>query len=1031
MRIIIDMQGAQAENRNRGIGRYTLSLVKAIVRQRASHEIVLALNGLFPETIAPLRAEFEGLVAQSSILVWFAPPSGGYLNEKTSSIRTSAELTYEAFLCAQNPDFIYLTSLFEGLGDNAITSVHRLQDKYPVAVTLFDLIPYIRQTPYLDSPIIKRWYLEKIEHLRRADLWLAISESARQEGIAHLGLEECRSINVSTDADDIFRNVTIPASREAELRKFYGLNRPFVMYTGGIDHRKNIEGLIRAYARLPADIRQRHQLAVICSVQPSSRDLLEKLAAEQGLDAEELVLTGYVPDDELVAFYNLCKLFIFPSFHEGFGLPALEAMRCGAPVVGANASSLPEVIGWKDALFDPSSIESITTAIHRGLADESYRSELIRHEREQAKRFSWDESARRALTAIEHYHRSKMGGECLPGDRHRRKRLAYVSPLPGARSGIADYSADLLPVLSEYYDIEIIVEQEEIVTDPWALANGPLRSAQWLMENACQFDRILYQFGNSHFHQHMYRLLDRLPGVVVLHDFFLSGDLAHKDIHGLSPHSWARALYISHGYRALLDRYTATDIAEVIMEYPANLPVLQSAIGIIVHSKYSEVLGKRWYGQTAGEDWNVIPLLRSPANSSSRESAKQALGLDVDDLLVCSFGFLAPTKLSHRLLAAWLDSPLATDPKAHLVFVGQNHGGDYGKSLIDIISSSGASERIQITGWADRDTFQRYLDAADIGVQLRTLSRGETSAAVLDCMNHGLATIVNANGSMADLDATSVWMLPDEFDDSDLREALTALWENPSKRRQFGTRASEVVRLHHKPDQCARRYYEAIESAYERNRYTLTDLISKTSRLKLSEDEIPVLASCFARNFPPRPRQPQWLVDVTGLVQSTLRPGISLGLQAFVNEWIKRPPLSFRVEPVYRPEQSPNYRYAHEFSCRLLQIPADWSQDEYVDFYPGDVLITLDNPEDVEASRNDYLKELRARGVLIWLVHTDTVPTVSSPGLALEFRRDTQASRALCNGDVDGVLCLSKAEATDLRASLTTKGGGTTTLSSG
>jgi glycosyltransferase involved in cell wall biosynthesis len=221
------------------------------------------------------------------------------------------------------------------------------------------------------------------------------------EGVNLLELPDERSINISTDADSQFRPLEIsPGSQKALLKK-YGLTHPFVMYTGGIDHRKNIEGLIRAFSKLPKALRRAHQLAIVCSVQSGSRHMLEQLAADQGLNDGDLILTGFVPEDDLNALYNLCALFIFPSWHEGFGLPALEAMRCGAPVIGANTSSLPEVIGWQEAMFDPHSDEAITAKIKQALTDEDFRTKLIRHGEEQAKLFSWDESARRTIVAME------------------------------------------------------------------------------------------------------------------------------------------------------------------------------------------------------------------------------------------------------------------------------------------------------------------------------------------------------------------------------------------------------------------------------------------------------------------------------------------------------------------------------------------------------------------------------------------------------------------------------------------------------
>ena len=128
---------------------------------------------------------------------------------------------------------------------------------------------------------------------------------------------------------------------------------------------------------------------------------LNNEAVKCGLRKAELVFTGYVTDTELSIFYKNCKLFVFPSWHEGFGLPVLEAMACGAPVIASNTSSLPEVIGLDDALFDPLDVKSITSVILKVLTNDSYRSKLINHSKNRAKDFSWDSSARIAIQAYE------------------------------------------------------------------------------------------------------------------------------------------------------------------------------------------------------------------------------------------------------------------------------------------------------------------------------------------------------------------------------------------------------------------------------------------------------------------------------------------------------------------------------------------------------------------------------------------------------------------------------------------------------
>lgn len=1026
MRIVIDMQGAQGPtSRYRGIGRYTLSLVKAMLHERGGHEILLALNGQLGGAIEPIRTAFDGLLPQENIRVWHTLAPTAHVDPSNMQRRQVAESVYEAFLASLAPDFIYVTSLFEGFSDDVITSIHRQQAGISVAVTLYDLIPYINPVPYLENPTVKSWYLDKIEHLRRADLWFAISESSRQEGIAHLGFSEECAINVSTDADADFRPIDIAAAQEQALRRQYGLDKPFVMYTGGIDYRKNIEGLIRAYARLPEGVRKAHQLAIVCSVQPPSREALERLARQHGLAAHEFVLTGFVPDADLLALYNLCKLFVFPSWHEGFGLPALEAMRCGAPVIGANTSSLPEVIGWQEALFDPHSDEAITDAMHRGLTDAGYRDALVRHGCEQAGKFSWFAGARRAIDAMEQYLQRRYAEKPVPLAATPRQKLAYVSPLPPARSGIADYSAELLPELSKYYDIDVIVQQDEDVADPWILAHCPIRSPQWLLEHANTYDRVLYHFGNSVFHQHMFDLLEQIPGVVVLHDFFLSGIQAHRDMTRAAPQAWVDALYASHGYMAALARYTAADIANVIWKYPANLPVLQRALGVIVHGESSRALARRWYGGRTGSDWHVIPLLRTPAPQIDRAAVRRKLGVGEGDLLVCSFGMLSPTKLNHRLLDAWLASSLAASDKAYLVFVGENHNGGYGQSLLNTIAASSANRRIRITGWTDIKTFRNYLVAADIAVQLRTMSRGETSAAVLDCMNHGVATIVNTHGSMADLDPDGVWMLPDEFCDADLVAALTDLAQNPERRHELGARAVEIVRTRHAPAACGRAYHEAIEGIYQTTQDRLSGLLTRVAGIGLPENEHAPMATCLARNFPPQPRLHQLLVDISGLIHPQGQDADSRQdtqiLHAILKTWIDQPPERFRVEPVYADSRILGYRYARQYILQRLGVPGDWSKDEPVEAWSGDVFIGLCSPAVFAPEQQAYLQGWHDDGVRIWFFINDlslVLAPENSPSYVYE------ASLRWLDGmsQFDGVICVSRAAADDVRSWLSLHG---------
>ncbi len=1013
MRIVIDMQGAQSSgNWNRGIGRYTMALALAIANNRGEHEVVLALNGAFSASVERLRAEFEGVLPQECIRVWYAVPPMAHSDSQNNWRRQSGELVREAFLYALSPDFVIVSSLFEGLDDDAVTSIKRFSGRHLTAVILYDLIPFIHRQPYLDNPVVKKWYMEKIENFRRSDLWLAISESSSQEGVEYLKLPAERCVSISTDADEQFQVISVTAEVERSVREKYKLSRNFVMYTGGIDYRKNIEGLIRAYAKLSTNLRAIHQLAIVCSVQEDSRNRLIQLAGEHGLNAHEIILTGFVPEEDLVILYNLCAAFIFPSWHEGFGLPALEAMRCGAPVIAANTSSLPEVVGWADALFDPHSDEAIAQAIERVLTDRPFCDQLRAHGRKRATKFSWDETAERAIVAME-----RVVAQCQPhgfrlGLQHGRPKLAYVSPLPPERSGISDYSAELLPAFALYYEIDVVVAQHH-VTSTWISANCPIRSVDWFIKNHGRYDRIVYHFGNSPFHQHMFGLLKNIPGVVVLHDFFLSGIQAHREFHGGAPHAWADALYASHGYAALHARDTSIDPNEIIWRYPANLPVLQRATGVIVHSENSRRLAAQWYGSEAGADWAVVPLLRSPPpTQSDRAAARAALGLATDDLLVCSFGILGPTKLNHRLLQAWLASDLAANCKAHLVFVGENHPGDYGRNLLRAISVGNVGKRIKITGWADGDTFRRYLAAADIGVQLRTLSRGETSAAVLDCMNYGMATIINAHGNLADIDSSAVWALPDAFDDDHLIEALNILAHDPQRRRRLGDLGAELVRANHSPAACAGQYAEAIEGYYQRATAGLPGLLTALALTHPVAAELNPLASSLANSFPPAPRMRQLLVDVSELAQHDAKTGIQRVVRGILKEWLLNPPSGFRVEPVYA-TLSGGYRYARQFTEAFLGLHQQALLDEPIDHAPGDIFIALDFQTHVQVAHGNFFQNLRRQGVSVQFVVYDLLlelsPEFFQPGGAHAFRPWLSVVAAS-----DAAHCISKAVANQL-----------------
>lgn len=404
MKIVVDLQGAQNESRHRGIGRYALAFVRALIRNRGPHEVVVLLSDLFPESLAYAQDALGEQRAHCTIKIWSGIGPTDLRKPENHWRKDVSELLREAFIADLNPDVLIISSLLDSPGDNTIVSVSKLAPVYTVAM-LYDLIPLLYKSEYLVDPTTQDWYYERLWQFKKADFWFAISESSRNDGIAQLGLPAAQVHNISAALGEDIVAVDLNAEQAAALKQKFGITRPFLLYSGAFDPRKNIDRLVHAYAAQPADIRQTHQLVLAGGLNAPQLVHVNQLISQAGLDASQVIVTQRITDHELCALYGLCKAYILPTYCEGFGFTALEAMACGAPTIGSNYSSVPEVIGLPEALFDPFSVESIESKITQVLSDEAYRTMLVAHGQKQVQTFSWDHTARKALEALERLER--------------------------------------------------------------------------------------------------------------------------------------------------------------------------------------------------------------------------------------------------------------------------------------------------------------------------------------------------------------------------------------------------------------------------------------------------------------------------------------------------------------------------------------------------------------------------------------------------------------------------------------------------
>lgn len=395
MRIVFDLQALQNASRSRGIGRYVRQLFIALSTRR-DIELIGLLNSSFEEHLQEEIAFVSAAIGRDHVITWQPAGATCLIGDNHTQFNLS-ERIYEDILRSMQFDVLLVGSLFEGFGDNTITSL-KGAGNYKRFAILYDLIPLIYAEKFLGWDKIHAWYHDRITHLRAANGLLAISQSARSEALQLIDFEPSQIVAIGTATDTAIFNSRVPL--DPTVLSKLGIKRPFVMHASAIDPRKNFDGLIKAYALLPDGIRNTHQLVLIGHGDQPAVEALKSLSRELGLSADQIVIAGHIDDHDLVQLYRHCALFVFPSFHEGFGLPALEAMSCGCATIGSNRSSIPEVIGDAELLFDPDDVDSISSAILSVIGCDERRQEIAAHGLKHSRSFRWTSIASKAVRAM-------------------------------------------------------------------------------------------------------------------------------------------------------------------------------------------------------------------------------------------------------------------------------------------------------------------------------------------------------------------------------------------------------------------------------------------------------------------------------------------------------------------------------------------------------------------------------------------------------------------------------------------------------
>ena len=799
IKILMDMQCIQGESsRSRGIGRYTLELALTLSKWSSEIEPIFLFNNSLS-----LNTDFLQVLLKyypSENIIHFNNINNvSWVSNQSSWRHAVASIIRSEVISKINPHIFHVNSVFEGHSEDYIVSRHDIL----TTATLYDIIPYIHPNNYLAEQSVFKWYMERIKLLKTIDRIFSISDATKNEAITQLQIPSNYIQCINSGISNIFTQTPISIDI---YKKYPNLSPTFILYTGGIDERKNIERLLEALIHVSENI----QLVIVCKISSERIQYYVNHLRSHKINAGRVIFTGFISDEELCSFYQKCKLFVFPSWHEGLGLPVIEAMACGAAVVAAKIPSMRELISDEYALFDPYSPTDIGKCIQNILNS----SELIEALRvsglHTAKRFTWERTGRKFVDGI----KDLVEGQGQKRDvlanlsqSHPKKRLAVFSPWLSQSSGIADYAKRLVPELGAYY--EVVAVGAGLPTHESLPMNG--FSDDQFEALGFSVDRILYLIGDSLVHKSTLEMMIRYPGTVIAHDFYLSSVCGSLEYLELVPGYWTEGLYYSHGWAAVASRFREPyEVA--VRDWPCNAHIFMHANGLIVHSRHALESAGKWFGHADPNWWALLPFPCQLLETDGHVPARVRLGLGSSSLVFASFGAIAATKMTTQLLEAWEQAGPLLGDTCQLLLVGENHAGEYGarvQSEVSRLNRRGIV--VKLIGRATHEEYSDYLSAADVAVQLRTQSHGETSAAVFDCLRAGVPTIVNAHGSAAELPDDVVDFVPDQFSRDDLVRAIVALGREQSRRERLAGRSVEYVRSQHDMAKVAAQLHETIE----------------------------------------------------------------------------------------------------------------------------------------------------------------------------------------------------------------------------
>jgi glycosyltransferase involved in cell wall biosynthesis len=798
MKVLIDVQALQSPlSSGRGIGRYARGLIRALCESRPDWDIVAVEHDALPR-LGPFNELRHCL---------FKDP----LARAQETNELNARF-YGDWLTAQKPDVCVLLHT-----QDKHVLLPRFTDPHPrMAGVLYDVIPLLFADQYLRDGGVRNQYAEGFRTLCACQDILAISDASADD-FRRIAPDCGDRLTVIGGAVDQYFS---PGSDDEAAPEHLPLCGDFLLYVGGFDFRKNWKIALEAYASLPFFLRARLSFVMACGLEPAERDMITGHGAKLGI-ANNLHLTGRTSDLDLRSLYRHCRLLFFPSLYEGVGLPVLEALACGAPVVTSNGSSLGQCGGNVSWLVDPGDVVDCCRGLREALAEP--RQTRLQERLHHAAEFSW----RRVGDKVAHCFERRAPARSAS----QRRRVAWISPMPPAQTGVADYSALLVEALRDRYELDVI-------TDNNSRCDGYLSAADAISSHQSRpYDAFVYQLGNSRFHAYMLPLMARYRGLVTLHDLHFDGLLQAAIAQRIWSRSLVRELELS-GEPSLAHALECGEITEYDAAQPfrplhvgasagsgvfgAGRPggprtdsppfpvwLLSRASRVIVHSAWTRNALSAWTDRPL----DCIPLPLLPGDVEDPLAARSRLGISPGRFVLVTLGTVGTSNRVPSILKAVDRLPPAVRAACRLYIVGLVPGM-LGRELTELAHSLALSDQVVFTGRLPAKDFSAYAKAADLCVQLRHPTRGESSAALLQALAAGAPCLISSCGPAEDIPSEAACRIrPGQYEIDDLVRAILRLFHDRQERHRLGHAAATYAAEAHSLPAIVPAYEQAIELA--------------------------------------------------------------------------------------------------------------------------------------------------------------------------------------------------------------------------